>query len=176
MTDWCSEMKNVFLIGGTMGAGKTTVCRILKKKLNRSVFLDGDWCWDMNPFQITDETKQMVMNNICFLLNSFIRCSAYENIIFCWVMHEQSIIDELVCRLDLTGCKAHAISLVCSGQSLRARLQRDIEAGIRERDIISRSEVRISMYDRLKTTKVDVSDIAPEQAADNIILITGMRK
>ncbi|MGF0031660.1 AAA family ATPase [Bariatricus sp. SGI.154] len=81
-------MKNIYLIGGMMGVGKTTTCRILKNKLPNCVFLDGDWCWDMHPFQVTPKIKKMVMENICFLLNQFIRCSAYENIIFCWVMHE----------------------------------------------------------------------------------------
>ena len=74
-------MKNLYLIGGAMGVGKTTVCRRLKKDLPNSVFLDGDWCWDADPFLITEETKAMVMDNICFLLNNFLRCSAYENII-----------------------------------------------------------------------------------------------
>ncbi len=50
-----------------MGAGKTTVCNILKKKLKNSVFLDGDWCWDMEPFQVTEETKAMVMDNITYV-------------------------------------------------------------------------------------------------------------
>lgn len=159
-----------------MGVGKTTVCQILKKKLNRSVYLDGDWCWDMNPFQITDETKQMVMNNICFLLNSFIQCSAYENIVFCWVMHEQFIIDELLSRLDAVGCRVHTISLVCSQQALQARLQKDIDAGIREKDIIDRSTQRIPLYGKLNTIKVDVSDITPEQTANGIIQSAGMRK
>lgn len=63
-------MKNIFLIGGTMGVGKTTTCQIIKNKLNNSVLLDGDWCWDMHPFQVTEETKQMVEDNICFLLNT----------------------------------------------------------------------------------------------------------
>lgn len=35
-------MKTVYLIGGTMGVGKTTVCQCLKRKLENSVFLDGD--------------------------------------------------------------------------------------------------------------------------------------
>ena len=50
-------MKNIFLIGGTMGVGKTTTCQIIKDKLNNSVFLDGDGRWDMYPFQVTEETK-----------------------------------------------------------------------------------------------------------------------
>jgi len=75
-------MKTIYIIGGTMGVGKTTACQLLKKSLQNSVFLDGDWCWDMNPFQVTDETKRMVVDNICYLLNNYIGCSVYENVIF----------------------------------------------------------------------------------------------
>ena len=59
-------MKTLYLIGGTMGVGKTTVSQQLKKELTNSVFLDGDWCWDADPFQVTEETKAMVMRNICY--------------------------------------------------------------------------------------------------------------
>lgn len=89
-------MKTLYLIGGTMGVGKTIISRQLKKDLHNSVFLDGDWCWDADPFQVTEETKEMVMRNICFLLNNFLRCTAYDNIILCWVMHEQYIIDIMI--------------------------------------------------------------------------------
>lgn len=75
-------MKNLIFINGTMGSGKTSVCRELKKLIPPSVFLDGDWCWDMEPFIVTDETKEMVTSNISFMLNSFINCSEYKNIIF----------------------------------------------------------------------------------------------
>lgn len=162
-------MKNIYLIGGTMGVGKTATCRIMKYKLNNSVFLDGDWCWDMHPFQVTDETKKMVQENSCFLLNNFIKCSLYENIIFCWVMHEQHIIDYITSHINTQNCKVHAISLVCSEAALQARLIKDVEAGIRTEDIIKRSVERLPLYEKLNTIKVDVSDITPEQAADYII-------
>ena len=93
-------MKTLYMIGGTMGVGKTTVCQQLKRDLQNSVFLDGDWCWDASPFQVTDETRVMVIDNICYLLNNFLKCSVYENIIFCWVMHEQSIINSIIEKLD----------------------------------------------------------------------------
>lgn len=162
-------MKNIFLIGGTMGVGKTATCQIMKSKLNNSVFLDGDWCWDMHPFQVTEETKQMVLDNICFLLNNFIKCSAYENILFCWVMHEQTIIDTIISRLNAANCNVHSISLVCSEQALQARLRKDVDAGIRTEEIIHRSIERISHYEKLNTDKVDVSKMVPAQAADFII-------
>jgi 2-phosphoglycerate kinase len=54
-------MKNLIIVGGTMGVGKTATCRELQKILPRNVFLDGDWCLDMHPFVVTEETKAMVM-------------------------------------------------------------------------------------------------------------------
>ena len=139
-------MKTIYLIGGTMGVGKTTVSQQLKKKLPNSVFLDGDWCWDADPFQVTEETKAMVMRNICFLLNSFLHCTAYENIIFCWVMHEQSIIDEIIDRLDTGDARVIKISLMIDETNLRKRLSADIARGIRSNDVIDRSVARIDMY------------------------------
>lgn len=162
-------MKNIFLIGGTMGIGKTTTCQILKNKLPNCVFLDGDWCWDMQPFQVTEETKKIVIENICFLLNQFIHCSVYENIVFCWVMHEQVIIDEILSKLEIKHCQVHTISLVCEADELKRRLRKEVEAGIRSEDVIQRSIARIGMYEKLDTEKIDVSHMTPEQAAVKIM-------
>jgi broad-specificity NMP kinase len=52
------------MIHGTMGVGKTTVCRELYKELNNSVWLDGDWCWLMHPFVVTEENIEMVLFEI----------------------------------------------------------------------------------------------------------------
>jgi len=147
-------MKTLYLIGGTMGVGKTTVCRELKKELPNTVFLDGDWCWDADPFQVNAETQTMVLENICFLLNQFLHCSAYENVIFCWVMHEQSIIDAIAKNLDTADCMVKNISLICNEDTLRSNLQTDIDAGKRNADIIERSVARIPMYQKLNTVKI----------------------
>ncbi len=162
-------MKHLYLIGGTMGVGKTTVCQVLKSSLPNSVFLDGDWCWDMHPFRVTEETRQMVMGNICFLLNSFIRCSACENIVFGWVMHRQEIVDEILSRLETQDCAVHLVSLVCTPQALRSRLQADIDAGVRSADVLPRSLERLPLYDALQTVKIDVSDLTPEQASQRLL-------
>ena len=92
-------MKTIYLIGGTMGVGKTTVSQQLKKKLPNSVFLDGDWCWDADPFQVTEETKAMVMRNICFLLNSFLHCTLYYIMLFNQCLYNNMKCDEI--RNDL---------------------------------------------------------------------------
>ena len=161
-------MKKLFIIGGTMGIGKSTVSQILKRNLPNSVFLDGDWCWDSSPFQVTAETKEMVIKNICAVLSNFLKCSAYENIIFCWVMHEQSIIDAIISGLDTANCRVLAISLLCSEQELTQRLQKDVAAGIRTPDVIERSVQRIPLYQNLDTIKVNTSGKSATEVAQEI--------
>ena len=164
-------MKTLYLIGGTMGVGKTTVSEQLKNDLNNSVFLDGDWCWDASPFQVTEETKAMVIRNICYLLNSFLHCSAYENVIFCWVMHEQSIIDGIVNELDTENCKVKSISLTVDEINLQNRLKADIANGIRTFDVIDRSIARISMYQTLDTIKIDTNNRTVQEIVDEIMML-----
>ena len=161
-------MKYLYLISGTMGVGKTSICQSLKKKLKNAVFLDGDWCWDADPFQVNDETRKIVVDNICHLLNNFIHCSVYDNVIFCWVMHEQNIINDIVCRLDLTNCHVKSISLICRSDVLTKRLKSDIKAGIRQKDVLVRSIERLPLYDLLNTQKIDVSDLSIEEAAEAV--------
>ncbi len=164
-------MKTIYIVGGTMGVGKTAVCQELKTMLPNAVFLDGDWCWDMHPFQVNDETRAMVQQNIAFLLNQFIRCAAYENIIFCWVMHEQDIIDTILANIDTTNCNVKLVSLVCDENTLRTRLQKDVDNHIRTADVIERSIARISLYQALNTTKIDTTEKSIMQICNELIAL-----
>ena len=164
-------MKNLYMIGGTMGVGKTTVCQRLKMTLEHAVFLDGDWCWDAQPFVVNEETKAMVIRNICFLLNNFLHCSAYENIIFCWVMHEQEIIDSIVENLDMENCQLKCISLLAGERSLRDRLQKDVRRGLRTADVLQRSIERIPLYQNLNTIKVETDGKSVQKIVDEIRLL-----
>ena len=161
-------MKTLYLIGGAMGVGKTTVCQQLKKELPQSVFLDGDWCWDADPFQVTDETKAMVVDNICYLLNNFLHCSAYKHIIFCWVMDRQSIIDSITEKLDVKECRMKYISLIADESSLRERLSADVSKGIRTADVMERSVARIPLYQELDTIKIDTNGKTVRMIVDEL--------
>ncbi|MED9821530.1 MAG: AAA family ATPase [Christensenellales bacterium] len=164
-------MKHLYLIGGPMGVGKTAVSRSLHHLLPHSAFLDGDWCWDIHPFTVTPETKAMVMDNIAHLLRSFLLCSEIDHVIFCWVLHEQTILDDLLSRLPLEGVQVVSLSLLCDADTLTARLQRDIHAGLRTPDVIARSLARLDLYDVLHTYKLNTSSLTPDETAHAILAL-----
>ncbi|WP_254306727.1 AAA family ATPase [Clostridium sp. 001] len=166
MNDKGKMTKNLILINGTMGVGKTAASKELQKLLPKCVFLDGDWCWNISPFIVTDETKRMVIDNITYMLNNFISCSEYENIIFCWVMHMQSILDDVLSRINEKGCKVYKFSLICSEKSLIERITKDIENGTRTEDVIDRSVPRLNNYLKMDTDKIDVDEISAKDAAE----------
>lgn len=162
-------MKQLYLIGGAMGAGKSAVGSALNRLANKSVWLDGDDLWRMNPFTVSDSTKLMVMANIRAVINNFLACPDIDCVIFTWVMHEQEIIDDILSGLALDGVEVRAVSLILSEESLKSRLEKDIAAGIRQPDIVERSLGYLKKYDTLDTEKLDVSGISPEDAAKRIL-------
>ena len=162
-------MKKLYMIGGTMGVGKTSVSQCLKRELPNAVFLDGDWCWDADPFLVTEETKEMVIDNICYLLNHFIQCSAYENIIFCWVMHEQSIIDTILNKVKITDCVVKVVSLMANEETLTKRIMKDVDSGSRGTDILERSIARLPFYQSVSSVKVQTNNKTVYEIAKEIV-------
>ena len=167
--------KTLYLIGGPMGVGKTTVCRELNRTLPASVMLDGDWCWCADPFQVTEETKRMVLDNICHLLGNFLRCSAYKNVILCWVMHERAIIDEILGRLPIEECGAdvRTVSLVAHEDELCHRIEDDVRAGTRDEGAVARSLSYLPRYRDLGTELVDTTGLTPREVAARIAKTRG---
>lgn len=166
-------MRTLYLVGGPMGVGKTAVCQALKADLPRAVFLDGDWCWDMDPFVVTEETRAMVLGNIRHTLNSFLHCSAFENAIFCWVLHQRAIWDSVLEGLDTAGWRVVQVSLVCTPQTLRRRLERDVRRGLRAPDAIGRALAYLPLYDALPVRRLDTTDLTPAAAARALAALGG---
>ena len=131
-------MKRLYMIGGPMGVGKTAACRQLQQLLDRSVFLDGDWCWD-----------------------------AYDHVIFCWVLHRREIWEDLLRRLT-EPYVLRAVSLVCTPETLRSRLEGDIRAGKRIPDVLDRSLAYLPLYDALDIRHLDVTALTPRETAECI--------
>lgn len=158
-------MKKLIIINGTMGVGKTTTCKKLYKKLDNSVWLDGDWCWMMNPFCITEENKKMVEDNITYLLNNFLSNSQIEYIIFNWVIHREEIFDVLLNNLKGNEYEIYKISLICSEKELKRRMLEDN----RDEELIKSSIERLKVYQSMETLKIDTTNSAFEETVTKIL-------
>jgi broad-specificity NMP kinase len=161
------KKKKLIIINGTMGVGKTFVCKILYKQIHNSIFLDGDWCWEMNPWNTNEENKNMVLDNISYLLNNFLKNTTIENIIFCWVLHEETIIKNILDKLLSNNYKLYIITLMCSEKELIKRMENDK----RDKNSISNSINRIKLYKNMKTNKINTDNKGIEEIVKEIKII-----
>jgi cytidylate kinase len=164
-------MKKLVIINGAMGVGKTATSKALYKKLQNSVWLDGDWCWMMNPFIVNEENKEMVLDNITHLLRNFLINSSFEYVIFNWVIHLEEIFDMVLSKLDGLEFEVIKITLICNEYSFRKRVSKDIENNLREKECLDMGLERIPLYRNMNTIKIDTSDISILETANKIIYL-----
>jgi hypothetical protein len=162
------EMKNLIIVNGTMGVGKTSTCKQLQTIIPDCVYFDGDCCWDMLPFVITEETKEMALDNIAFCLNNFLKCTMFKNIIFCWIMQDEKLIDSIVSRLN-GEFKLYKFSLICSEPALQQRLLEDVRKGKRDEYTIEHSISRQKKYLMMHTIKCIRSGPHRELMTDSLL-------
>ena len=82
-------MKQLLLLLGPNGVGKTTTAAKLLDMLPHSAYLDADWCHAINPFPFTAETKKTVTENVFCLLRNYLLCPEIQTVIFPYGFHGQ---------------------------------------------------------------------------------------
>ena len=122
-------MKQLYINGGPMGVGKTTVCRELKALTAPCAFLDGDWCWDMEPFQVTPETHGNGPGEYRLSAGAVSPLLRLRDSDFCWVLHQQEIVDNLLPAASLGGGAGPRVSLLARPETLKERIGKDVAAG-----------------------------------------------
>ncbi len=162
--------KKLIVIHGTMGVGKTTVCKKLLTNLQNSFWLDGDWCWMMNPWIFDEENKKMVIKNITYILKNFLINSHSQYIILSWILHEKSIFDDFLKPLKHFDFNTTIVTLYCSEEELRKRLQKNKT----NPEFIEQSVKRIPLYFKINSAKIDTTLLSVDQTVDKIINVINL--
>lgn len=149
------SFKKLIIINGTMGVGKSTVCRELYTQLENAVWLDGDWCWLMHPLVLSEENKQMVQDNIKYILRNYLKNSSLPYVIFSWVIHQEKIFELILRELNDLEFELYKITLVCSEVALIQRMS----IGGRTEENIKGSVKRLPLYQDMNTIKIDTTDL-----------------
>ena len=163
--------KNLIIINGAPGMGKTTVCEEIAKVLPRNVFLDCDCFMWANPYVVTEETERIRYENIIYTTRNYLSCSEYDNVIINWVFVGQHAIDRILAGLILTNVEVHIYSLVCHTDIWKTRMENDRINLKRKIDTTYekwKKRITEGYYERIAARILDTSDITAEQAAEII--------
>ena len=73
-------------------------------------------------------------------------------------------------RISLPGAKRSP-----SGKKA-GRLEKDIEQGLRDEDVVNRSLARLPFYEKLNTIKIDTTGCSPKMVAERITKASGRKR
>ena len=180
-------MKKVIFIGGPYGVGKTTVSHFLVNSCDKTVMLDGEWCWYQgNDWNFEPNIKEMAIDNICYVLCNFLKNPYFDNIVFSWVLHKPSDHQTIIDALNRTNVdyELYDISLVCSEEVLLKRLENrmlekanEFDAYYKKEDLLvtfNGSVKKLRQIEKLKTYKIDVSNLSKEQVQEKVAEYVGL--
>lgn len=161
-------MKDIIVIAGAPGAGKTTICKILREKLG-SPYIDLGW---LREFHLDKEWKNatsgeelMAFENLLFILRNY-KKHGYENVII------TDLTDEKVQRIskELNGLNFIIASLyVTDDNELQKRVLGERDSGYKNvaaavewnRELINRETVK-------NEHKIDNTHNNPQKTVDQI--------
>ena len=165
-------MKPLIIIHGSMGVGKTTVCRRVLERLNRAAWLDGDWCWTMHPWSFSERNRAMALSNIAHVLTGFLENPEFDIVLFSWVIHLPDIFDTLLSALPAGTFDPLRVTLVASPEALRERCRADG----RDEESVVRSLERLPLYRAFPDSLLDTTQTSRDEVAEQVLdRIAGLR-
>lgn len=159
-------MKDLIMIAGPAGVGKTTVCRALFRSVSGSAWLDGDWCWMVNPYPgKTDEQKRYVEKAFGYLLDGYLNDPHTQYIFFSWLMHSDFMFPLVTDQITSINYRLHKFVLVCDDrETYRSRMIMDA----RRQEQLD-AAVDMNAYRAMHAEAIDVSRKSPLQVAQEIM-------
>lgn len=109
----------------------------------------------------------MVISTIVYPLNNFLKCGEFQHVIFHWVIDEEYHQD-ILNRLQ-GDYKLYKVTLMCSKETLIARIQKDIKEGKREESCIVNGLEKLDKYKALDSIKIDTDTKSINEIVDSII-------
>lgn len=162
-------MKNLILVCGPNGVGKSSACKALIELLPNSAFIDSDYCRYMNPFRFSEEDIRIVVSNISTLMVNYFTCSTMENVIFQYGFHgpRRQIYARILSVLDQKeiAYRSCPIILTCDQAENIRRMRRDG----RDPERIARAiEKTRSLYDEYDYPRIDGTNLSITETASAI--------
>lgn len=164
------QMKQLIVIIGPNGVGKTTTAKKIVELYENVAYVDSDWCRVMNPFVFTDSTKETIAENIYCLLRNYLSCSDVNKVVFTYAWHgeRKAIYEKVISKLKNEPMEFNStiIILKCSKEENMKRAARDGRDEIR---IKRGMDMTFSFYDDFDYPCIDTTNMPPTTVAQQII-------
>ncbi len=158
----------VIIINGPMGAGKTTVGKIIAEKHPGTAFIDGDWCMDLHPFVGDEETRAIAVDNILHMIRNYQKCSSCAMIVLAWLIDEPWVMQRLTGGLFNLGLEIKNVTLICNEEELTRRWKNDRDCEWRTDRWLDVSLKSLTGFRSMSHT-IDTGDLTADQVADVIM-------
>lgn len=163
-------MKQLIVIIGPNGVGKTTTAKKIVEQYENVAYVDSDWCRVMNPFTFTESTKETIIENIYCLLRNYLSCSDINTVVFTYAWHgeRKAIYEKVMEKLKNEPIEftQRIIILKCSKDE---NIKRAIQDGRDETRIKRGMEMTFSFYDTFDYPCIDTTNMTPAEVAQKII-------
>ena len=164
------KLSKLILLGGPTGVGKTTVLRLLEQRLPRTAVLDADDVWRVSEELAAEGTRRIALDNVITVMQGYFRAGC-ETGILAWVFARSALYEPVISALEEMVDSTHLIHLVASPAALKRRLEK--RHNLHRLDY---SLSRLRLIENLPFPKVDTSEMASEEVADQLTeLIQGFR-
>lgn len=162
-------MKELIVIIGPNGVGKTTTAKTIIEQYKNVAYVDSDWCRVMNPFDFSEATKETVIENIYCLLRNYLFCDDINTVVFTYGWHgvRKEIYERVIIKLknDNIEFKETIIILRCSKEE---NIKRAVADGRDEARIKRGMKTTFSYYDVFDYPRIDTTDMTPLEVAQQI--------
>jgi thymidylate kinase len=161
-------VKNLIIINGAPGMGKTTTSEKLREILPNNVMLDCDCFMWSTPYVATEEAELIRYENIAFCTNNYLRCSSWLNVIVNWVFVSQKELDKILSLVDLTDVSVHTFSLICRNDIWKNRMESDtvnLNRNIETTYLKWSKRITDGYYNRIRSNIIDTSDMTAKEVA-----------
>lgn len=162
-------MKNLIIVAGGRGVGKTATAKKLFYTLDKCAWLDGDWAWMINPYPgKSDKDKKYSCDTFTRILKGYIECEHVETIIFSWIFYKKYTFDWITKPLEEYNLNVYKFHLVCDETEHKRRIvEREHENNPNNSDIDD--SVRYISHEPLCSNVIDTTDMTVNEATHIII-------
>jgi hypothetical protein len=115
------EKQKLIFICGEAWTGKSTISKILYKKVNNSAWLDGDDVWRVNPWDVEDPRLRNSDINMGFVLGMYLKSKFDYVILSSIVLHDAEIVKRILSNLDYAEYELIDITLICNENEFKKR-------------------------------------------------------